>query len=77
VPKRKSSFRPGSTGACEAVLFEVVGSDEAGEATRSERFAAASLYEVISYLHRRDAEFRISSVQQLGLVVLLSGTPLS
>ncbi len=78
MPKRRFSFRPqGRTGACEAVLFEVVGDDGPGEQTRTARFAAQSVHEVVTYLRHRDPEFRISSVQQVGLVVLLSGTPLN
>ena len=74
MPKPKPRLRPGRTGACGALLFEVSGEDEAGEHT--ERLAAVRMEEALAFLRRRDPEFRPTSVKQVGLVVLLSGTPL-
>jgi hypothetical protein len=66
-------FRPGRRGLCEALLFEVTGSDELGE--RTERIAAATIDEVITYLRRRDPDFRVSSIRYVSLIVLLTGSP--
>jgi len=66
-------FRPGRKGLCEASLFEVTGRDELGE--RTERVAAATIDEVITYLRNRDPDFRVSSVRYMSLIVLLSGSP--
>ena len=66
-------FRPGRKGLCEASLFEATGRDELGE--RMERVAAATMDEVIAHLRRRDPDFRVSSIRQVSLIVLLSGSP--
>ena len=68
-----AKFRPGRKGLCEASLFEATGRDELGE--RTERVAAATIDEVIAYLRRRDPGFRVSSVRDVSLIVLLSGSP--
>jgi hypothetical protein len=78
MPKSGSRFRTGRTGGCESVLFEVTEWNGASDQEKHiKRFAAESMRKVIAYLHRRDPEFRILSVQQVRLVVLLFGTPLN
>ena len=74
MPKRSPTFRPARTGACEALLFEITGEDEAGE--RTARIAALRMDEALVLLRRRDPDFRPTSIRQVGLVILLSGTPL-
>ena len=61
---------------CEAKLFEVTGSDELNHDKRTERIAAGTIQEVVAHLQRRHPHFRVASVQEIGLMVLLSGTPL-
>ena len=79
-PKKKSSatFRQGRFGACEAHLYEFRGRDYPcdSDEERVERLAAESIYEGLVYLQRREPDFEVTSVQRVGLITLLSGTPL-
>ena len=76
--KYTSRFRPGSRG-CEAQLFLFTGDDNSDglleDATRL--IAGTSLLEVTAYLAKEEPDFRTKSVQLLGIVILLSGSPLS
>ena len=72
---RGTAFRPGSTGACEAQLWEFTGPGENGEGER--RVAAASLDQAIGYMRRRHSDFIIVKAELLGMIALLSGSPLN
>jgi hypothetical protein len=76
--KRTARFRQGRFGACEAHLYEFRGRDYPCESDeeRVERLAAESIYEGLVYLRRREPDFEVTSVQCIGLVTLLSGSPL-
>ena len=76
--KKWASFRQGRFGACEAHLYEFRGRDYPceSEEERVERLAAGSIYEWLLYLRRREPDFEVTSVQRVGLITLLSGTPL-
>jgi hypothetical protein len=81
--KRRSSvktrFRPGSTGACEAQLWNFVGpsgilSDD--HAPEVHWVAAESLDAALLYLRRRHDDFTITEARFLGMIPVLSGSPL-
>ena len=76
--KNSATFQPGRFGACEAHLYEFRGRDYPceSEEERVERLAAESIYEGLLYLRRREPDFEVASVQRVGLITLLSGTPL-
>lgn len=76
--KNSVSFQRGRFGACEARLYEFRGRDYPCESDeeRVERLAAESIYEGLLYLRRREPDFEVTSVQCVGLVTLLSGSPL-
>jgi hypothetical protein len=84
MEKKKSAaknarFRPGSTGACEAQLWTFVGpprtlSDD--HALAVHWIAAESLDEALRYIRRRNDDFTIAEARFLGMVPLLSGSPL-
>lgn len=76
--KRPASFRQGRFGACEARLYEFRGRQypSSSEEEKVARFAADSIYEGLMYLKRREPDFEVRSVQCIGLITLLSGTPL-
>jgi hypothetical protein len=76
--KKSAAFRQGRFGACEAHLYEFRGRyyPRESEEERVERLAAASIYEGLLYLSRREPDFEVISVQCVGLVTLLSGSPL-
>ena len=75
--KNESEFRPGPEGACEAHLYQFIGySSEDGlleDVTRL--IACSSPLEAVTYLSKREPEFRIRSFRDVGLIVLLSGSP--
>jgi len=76
--KRPTAFRQGRFGACEAHLYEFRGLDcpSSSEEERVERLAADSIFQGFVYLKRREPDFEVTSVQLIGLVTLLSGSPL-
>lgn len=70
----RQGFRPGSTGTCEALLFEF--SDEAlDDAPQLHRVAATSLLEAVNYIASREPDYRPRSVRDLGIIILVSGSP--
>jgi hypothetical protein len=90
MAKSKSSkqasnrFEIGSQGGCEALLFEFrdrrsVELSEAVEQppeTHIARIAAVTLDEALAYLHWDEPDFVIESIQNVGLIVMVSGSPL-
>ena len=76
--KRPAAFRQGRFGACEAHLYEFRGRGypSSSDEDRVERLAVDSIYQGLVYLKRREPDFEITSVQLIGLVTLLSGSPL-
>ena len=80
-------FEIGRHGGCEALLYEFRGrlppiaeSDDPGSTRLREphtkRIAANTLDEALEYLRWDQPRFVIDSVQSLGLIVLVSGSPL-
>jgi len=76
--RRSAAFRQGRFGACEARLYEFRGRSDSSssEEEKVERFAADSIYEGLVYLKRREPDFEVMSAQYVGLITLLSGSPL-
>ena len=72
-------FRPGSTGVCEAQLWaftgpaKVLSDDHAREVYW---VAAESLEEAGRYMRQRYDDLRITEARCVGMVALLSGSPL-
>jgi hypothetical protein len=67
--QRGTGFRPGSTGACEAQLWEFTapsGENEAGEQRVPHRVAAASLDQAIGFMRREHADFIIGRGRDTG-----------
>jgi hypothetical protein len=80
----QNRFEIGSRGGCEALLFEFR-EDRPGVALVSAaqssepnivRIAAVTFDEALAYLHWDDPDFVIESVQNVGLIVMVSGSPL-
>ena len=72
-----SSFRLGQSGTCEATLFAFFGKSLPGSPeTPVRRIAATELFEAAVYLHKRHREFRVERVEVLGLIEMVSGSPL-
>ena len=82
-----SRFEVGSHGGCEASLFEFsegVPHQKAEAAVRESlqllekntvRIAAATFDEALTYLRWSEPRFKIESVQNLGVIILVSGSP--
>ena len=72
-------FRPGTSGECEAQLWKFTGplgilkDDYEPE---MHWVAAESLDAALLYLRKRHDDFRITEVRFLGMIPLLSGSPL-
>ena len=78
-PKNQTGFRPGKSGVCEAVLWEFFGPSqflEKGDEIPVERVAAASLEQALQFLRREYPDFVIARVISLGIIAMLSGSPL-
>ena len=75
----KTRFRPGTTGACEAQLWNFIGSPgipKDDHAPEVHWVAAESLEMALLYLRRRHDDFLITEARFLGMIPLLSGSPL-
>ena len=82
-----SRFEVGNHGGCEASLFEFresVRHQETESAGRESprpperntvRIAATTFDQALAYLRWTEPEFKIDSVQNLGIILLISGSP--
>jgi hypothetical protein len=72
-----SAFRLGRGGACEATLFAFFGHLPPGASQPTvRRVAATQLLEAVQYMHRRHHDFQIDRIESLGLIDMVSGSPL-
>lgn len=75
VRKRPSNrFEIGTHGGCEASLFEF--SEKHAPEPHVVRIAAVDLDQALAYLHWHEPKFEIDSVQNLGLILVVSGSPI-
>jgi hypothetical protein len=72
---QKRRFRPGAGGACEASLFIFTGKGEEGEESSVARIAATDMEEALAYMRARYSDFQIVRAEFVGMVRMLSGTP--
>lgn len=83
-----SCFRTGSHGGCEALLYEFhervplfakPTSTESAEQPKphTKRIAATTFDEALEYLRWEDPDFVVDRVRNLGLIVMVSGSPLN
>ena len=76
---KKTRFRPGSTGACEAQLWNFTNSPgilSGDHAPQAYWVAAESLDAALHYMRQRHDDFTITEARFLGMIPLLSGSPL-
>jgi hypothetical protein len=76
---RNSRFRPGTSGECESQLwyFTCPHGIPADEGAPHEHWVAAeSLEAALRYMRRRHDDFIIAEARFLGMIPLLSGSPL-
>ena len=76
---KKARFRPGTSGACEAQLWAFVGPPgilNHDNAPAVHWVAAESLDAALLYLRRDNDDFTISEARFIGMIPLVSGSPL-
>ena len=72
-------FRPGTTGICEAQLWCFIGPPEIhndDSAPQVHWVAAESIEAAVCYMRQRHDDFIITEARFLGMIPLLSGSPL-
>jgi hypothetical protein len=82
--KRKGSdtsgrFRPGSRGVCEAQLWKFSAPQNPyndAEEPETHLVAAQSIHEALRYIQWRERDFSISKAECIGMIAMLSGSPL-
>jgi hypothetical protein len=84
--KKKSKFHTGSRGGCESRLYEFRERPISEEelkllsnplAPRIELIAAGTLDEALAYLRFDSPDFDVHTVTCLGLIIMVSGSPLN
>jgi hypothetical protein len=73
---KKTGFRPGRSGACEARLFLFTGQTHGEVEPPIKQVAACNLHEAITYMQEWHADFDILRVEFVALIEMLSGSPL-
>jgi len=76
---KDARFRPGTTGVCEAQLWTFVGPQRMlndNNAPEVRWVAAESLDAALRYMRQRHDDFTIMEARFLGMIPLLSGSPL-
>ncbi len=71
------SFRPGRSGACEAILWEFVSWPNSEGQSQTLYIASHRIEEAIDYMVRLHPEFRIFQVQGGKIIEMISGSPLN
>ena len=76
---KNSRFRPGSGGACEAQLWSFTGPQRVSDEENIPEavwVAAESLDAALQYVRQRHEDFVITAARFVGMIALLSGSPL-
>jgi hypothetical protein len=76
APNKKTGFRPGRSGACEARLFLFIGRAQGENEPPVKLVAACDLQEAMSYVRKSHAGLDILQVEFVDLIEMLSGSPL-
>ena len=76
---KDARFRPGTRGVCEAQLWEFTSAQRIlndDNAPAAHWVAAESLDAALRYMRQRNEDFTITEASFLGMIPLLSGSPL-
>jgi hypothetical protein len=74
---KKTGFRPGRSGACEARLFQFTGQAHSDGASPVKQVAACDLHEAITYLRKWHPDLDILRVEFVAMIEIVSGPPLN
>ena len=73
----KYGFHVGSGGACEAHLWAFAGSTaDLEDGPEIHKVAACSLSQAVEYVVEKHPGFVVSRIEALGIIALVSGSPL-
>jgi hypothetical protein len=73
----KTGFRPGSRGACEAILYQFSGRAHGDGEPPVERVAACNIREAMAYMREFHADLDILRVELVAVIEMVSGSPLN
>jgi hypothetical protein len=73
----KTGFRPGRSGACEARLYLFTGVAIGEGQAPIKRVAATDLHEAIAYIRKWHSDLDILRVELVGVIEMVSGSPLN
>ena len=74
---KKTGFRPGRSGACEARLFQFTGQAHGEGEPPVKHVAACDLHEAISYLRKWHPDLDVLRVEFVAMIEIVSGSPLN
>ena len=75
--KKKTGFRPGRSGACEARLFLFTGHAHSDGTSPVKQVAACDLHEAVTYLRKWHPDFDILRAKFVALIEIVSASPLN
>jgi hypothetical protein len=74
---KKTGFRPGRSGACEARLFRFTGAAHGEGELPVKQVAACDLHEAIAYLRKWHPDLDVLRVEFIAMIEIVSGSPLN
>ena len=75
--KKKTGFRPGRSGACEARLFQFTGAAHGEAEPPVKQVAACDLHEAITYLRKWHPDLDVLRFEFVAMIEIVSGSPLN
>jgi hypothetical protein len=74
---KRTGFRPGRGGACEARLYQFTGQAHGEGEPPVKQIAACDLHEAIAYLRKWHSDLDVFRVEFVAMVEIVSGSPLN
>ena len=74
---KKTGFRPGRSGACEARLFRFTGAARGEGEPPVKQVAACDLHEAIAYLRKWYPDLDVLRVEFVAMIEIVPGSPLN
>jgi hypothetical protein len=74
--KKKTGFRPGRSGACEARLYQFTGEARGEFEPPAIRVAACNIYEAIVYMRKSHPDLDVLRIEFVAMIQMVSGSPL-
>jgi hypothetical protein len=75
--RKKTGFRPGRSGACEARLFRFTGQGNGEAGPSALQVAACDVHQAMIYMRKCHPDLDILRVEFVALIELVSGSPLN